>query len=137
MYVPNHIVERIKKVAQEKKIAVKTVLNDVGLNYNTMSNLKASFPRADNLAKIADYLDCSVDYLLGRTDNPQAHKSGTAVSVGDVSGNSGAIGVGNTVTNSAALLDEQTAEMLEVYKKLSPLNRAKLRVYADELDKNK
>jgi hypothetical protein len=23
-----------------------------------------------NLAKIADYLDCSVDYLLGRTDDP-------------------------------------------------------------------
>ena len=26
---------------------------------------------ADSLAKIADYLDCSVDYLLGRTDDPQ------------------------------------------------------------------
>lgn len=22
----------------------------------------------------ADYLDCSVDYLLGRTDNPNSHK---------------------------------------------------------------
>jgi DNA-binding Xre family transcriptional regulator len=27
-----------------------------------------------NFAKIADYLDCSVDYLLGRTDNPDSHK---------------------------------------------------------------
>jgi len=24
-----------------------------------------------SLAKIADELDCSVDYLLGRTDNPE------------------------------------------------------------------
>lgn len=30
-----------------------------------------------NFAKIADYLDCSVDYLLGRTDVPEVNK-GTA-----------------------------------------------------------
>ena len=24
--------------------------------------------------RIADYLDCSVDYLLGRTDNPDVNK---------------------------------------------------------------
>lgn len=40
-----------------------------------MANLKTSMPKADTLAKIADYLDCSVDYLLGRTDNPQFVKS--------------------------------------------------------------
>ena len=27
-----------------------------------------------NFARIADYLDCSVDYLLGRTDNPEVNK---------------------------------------------------------------
>ena len=27
-------------------------------------------PRTENLVKIADYLDCSVDYLLGRVDTP-------------------------------------------------------------------
>lgn len=31
-------------------------------------------PSADNLVKIADYLDCSVDYLLGRTENINSHK---------------------------------------------------------------
>lgn len=30
--------------------------------------------QANNLAKIADYLDCSVDYLLGRTDSPELIK---------------------------------------------------------------
>ena len=29
-----------------------------------------TLPKADNLAKIADYLNCSVDYLLGRTADP-------------------------------------------------------------------
>ena len=32
-----------------------------------------------SLAKIADYLDCSVDYLLGRTDNPNI--SGTNITI--------------------------------------------------------
>lgn len=39
-----------------------------------MANLKTSMPKADTLAKIADYLNCSVDYLLGRTDNPEINK---------------------------------------------------------------
>ena len=24
--------------------------------------------------QIANYLDCSIDYLMGRTDNPKSHK---------------------------------------------------------------
>ena len=28
----------------------------------------------ETLEKIADYFDCSTDYLLGRTDNPDSHK---------------------------------------------------------------
>lgn len=47
------------------------MLEDVGLGFNTMSNMKNSMPKADNLAKIADYLDVSVDYLLGRTNSPE------------------------------------------------------------------
>ena len=40
-----------------------------------MANLKASKSFAhDSLARIADYLDCSVDYLLGRTDNPEINR---------------------------------------------------------------
>ena len=34
----------------------------------------AYYPRLEALTKIADYLDCSVDYLLGRTDDPQSHR---------------------------------------------------------------
>jgi hypothetical protein len=51
-------------------VPVKKMLGDVNLGLNTMSNMKSSMPKADNLAKIADYLNCSVDYLLGRTNNP-------------------------------------------------------------------
>ena len=73
MYVSVDISKRIKLKAKEQGISVKKLLEDVGLGFNTMANMKTSMPKADNLAKIADYLDCSVDYLLGRTDNPNSH----------------------------------------------------------------
>ena len=31
-------------------------------------------PSCDKISRIADYLDVSVDYLLGRTDNPEVNK---------------------------------------------------------------
>lgn len=74
MYNSQNVAENIKKYSKAKKISVKRLLEDVGLGFNTMSNMKTSMPKADNLAKIADYLDCSVDYLLGRTDNPEVNK---------------------------------------------------------------
>lgn len=73
MYISGNIAEKIKGVAHDKNMTVKQVLSEAGLGENTMSNLKTSMPKADNLAKIADVLNCSVDYLLGRTENPKAH----------------------------------------------------------------
>lgn len=74
MYNSNNVAERIKELSASKGIPVKRLLIDTGLGKNTMSNFKTSMPKADNLGKIADYLDCSVDYLLGRTDNPVVNK---------------------------------------------------------------
>ena len=74
MYNSSNVAERIKSTAKRKGVSVKEVLENVGLGFNTMSNMKNSMPKADNLARIADYLDCSVDYLLGRTDNPEVNK---------------------------------------------------------------
>jgi transcriptional regulator with XRE-family HTH domain len=41
---------------------------------------KGSMPSADKVAKIADGLDVSIDYLLGRTDNPKATADGEITS---------------------------------------------------------
>lgn len=70
MYDSNDIASRIKAVAKERGVSVRQMLADIGLGFNTMSNMKnGSTPKSENLAKIADYLDCSVDYLLGRTND--------------------------------------------------------------------
>lgn len=68
MYNSNDIAKRIKQVAKIRHIKTTDMFESIGLGKNTLTNFKTSMPKADNLAKIADYLNCSVDYLLGRTD---------------------------------------------------------------------
>lgn len=75
MYKSLNIAETIKLRAKEKDISLKTMLSDLSLGSNTMSNMRHDrMIAADSLARIADYLDCSVDYLLGRTDKPEVNR---------------------------------------------------------------
>lgn len=66
----------IKLLAKSKKIAIGKMLADCKLSINTLSSMQSGgyYPRLEAIARIADYLDCSVDYLLGRTDNPEVNK---------------------------------------------------------------
>lgn len=66
----------IKALSKSKSIAIGTMLSDCDLSKNTLSSMQSGgfLPRAETLIKIADYLDCSVDYLLGRTDNPEINR---------------------------------------------------------------
>lgn len=77
LYDSADVAARIKALAKLKKITVKQLLADAGLGYNMMTMMRTSMPKADNLAKLADGLDCSVDYLLGRTDDPRSHRGRT------------------------------------------------------------
>ena len=67
---------RIKALCKEKKIPVKSLLEQTGINRNFIYDLEKSgqIPAADKLERIADELSCSVDYLLGRTDNPEVNR---------------------------------------------------------------
>lgn len=69
MYDSYMIASRIKETAKKKKISLKKMLTECQLGINTVSQLsKGTDMYSKNLARIADYLDCSVDYLLGRTN---------------------------------------------------------------------
>ena len=75
MYDSPNLAKRIKNIAREKKIPINDILSSCNLGINTLSHMNHGKAIAfDSLAKIADYLDCSVDYLLGRTDNPAVNK---------------------------------------------------------------
>lgn len=75
MYNSANIAERIKAVAKSKGIPLKKMFEDIGLGFNTMANMRTSMPKADNLAKIADYLGCSVDFLMEREEIPASEES--------------------------------------------------------------
>lgn len=66
----------IKQLAKAKGILIGKLLSDCDLSKNTLASMQSGgyLPRAETIARIADYLDCSVDYLLGRTDNPEINK---------------------------------------------------------------
>jgi len=72
MYNSQNLVTKIKSRSKERNVLIRDMLASCKLNINTLNQISdkkglSSFA----LAKIADYLDCSVDYLLGRTDNPE------------------------------------------------------------------
>lgn len=75
MYNSQEIAQRIKQVAKQQNINIGEMLSNCGLGINTVSKIaKGTDILTLNFAKIADYLDCSVDYLLGRTDKPEVNK---------------------------------------------------------------
>ena len=75
MYISSEVADRIKRLAKEQGVQLKQMLSDIGLAASTMANMRASMLKADSLAKIADYLGTSVDYLLGRSDSAEKSSS--------------------------------------------------------------
>ena len=75
MYVTQEIANRIKVCAKVQKISMKDLLSACEMNINAISEFaKGKQLSCISLARIADYLGCSVDYLLGRTDNPEVNR---------------------------------------------------------------
>lgn len=72
-YDSSIIANRIKRECLKRDIILKVMLSDLKMNINTISAMcnKRQMPAADRLAKIADYIGVSVDYLLGRSDSPE------------------------------------------------------------------
>lgn len=68
--------DRIMTELQRQNKTAKTMCADLGLGVNAvhqMAHMAMGF-RSSTLYAIADYLNVSADYLLGRTDNAESHK---------------------------------------------------------------
>ena len=84
MYNSNDIAKKIKETAKTKNVSVKKMLVDTELGVNTLQNMKTSMPKVDTLAKIADFLNVSIDYLLGRDIKNNAPDSIRSVIIANV-----------------------------------------------------
>lgn len=81
---------------------------------------------SQNLTKIADYLNVSVDYLLGRTDEPQA-VGGKSIKTGDVGDNSSHNDTSVKIAdNQPEYLDETTQQLVNAFQKLDFTGKAKV-----------
>ena len=76
MYISQDIAQRIRERAKQQNVSIGEMLSSCELGINTISKMaKGTDILTKNFAKIADYLDCSVDYLLGRTDVVEVARS--------------------------------------------------------------
>lgn len=62
--------ERIRELAKEKKISIRQLEINFGYSNGYIGSWKRQTPNSTELARLADYFNVSIDYLLGRTDNP-------------------------------------------------------------------
>lgn len=75
MYNAQTTKDRIKQTCKDRNISMEQVLKECDLGVNAIRQINDTKGMASfSIAKIADVLDCSVDYLLGRTDNPEINR---------------------------------------------------------------
>lgn len=106
------------------------VAKELHIASSTVTSWKnGSIPNGETLIKIADYLDCSVDYLLGRSDNPTelySEKSGVITNDhGNIVTGNGNI-VSNRNDNGVEQQDEMTAELIKAFRAMCFTDKLKV-----------
>ena len=108
MYNSQELSNKIKLLAKKKDITISKMLAECGLNPNTLNQISETRGISSfSLAKIADKLDCSVDYLLGRTEDPDS------------------------------VTEKQLSDIIKIYNQLDEIGKAKLLIAADDILKGK
>lgn len=67
---------RLKEIRKGKNISQLKMAIDLNMSQNTISRYETGErePGINELIKIADYFNISIDYLLERTENPNIQK---------------------------------------------------------------
>lgn len=132
MYSAQKLKDQIKIIAAQKNILIKQLMSNCDLNINTLSQMTDKKGLSCfSLAKIADCLDCSVDYLLGR-------ESQRSVSVKNVHDNVGVVGQANapvTIHNGTERsLTTHEKDLIRIYNECDGKKQMKLMQFAYELE---
>lgn len=76
MHNAQEISKIVKATLKLQGKSTKAMLLECEMNKDTLHTMdKGSMLLADRLCRIADYLDVSIDYLMGRTDKQDSHKN--------------------------------------------------------------
>lgn len=106
------VYQKLQNICKEKGISITSLCLQSTGNKGNLQTWKNNdgYMRSDYLSKCADLLECSTDYILGRTDLP-------------------------TVFPIKSHKTEQEKALFDIFKKLDVINQAKLLAYAAELEK--
>ena len=68
--------ERLKELRMSKGLTMEQLGKEIETTRGTIGNFENGNkkPSLDMLIKIANYFDVSIDYLAGRTDDPELHQ---------------------------------------------------------------
>lgn len=140
MQNPQETAARIKLQAKVHNVVLKEMLQSLNLGINTISDISCGKEISYiTFARIAEYLDCSTDYFLGKTDYPDAHKQTSHTIFSNNSdvrggiGNNSRISIGGSAADSG---DEQLQELVRLYMGLSTRKKAELLILVDDFVKN-
>ena len=131
MYTAQILKDRIKEQQKIKKISNSDdMMNELGLGVNIirqMSDKKGVGCFA--LAKIADRLDCSVDYLLGRTESPTStyviRNNNTTIS-----------GTQANIINNNETYDGIMQEFIKAFSELRFEDKVRVMQYVNDIKKS-
>lgn len=73
----NKKMTNLKKLREDRNLTQVRLSIEVEVSQELISayELGKNKPNVDNLLKLANYFNCSTDYILDRTDNPAINKS--------------------------------------------------------------
>ena len=101
---------KIRELRHENNKTQVELAEYLGISRQVYANYENGInePSLDTLSRLADFFECSVDYLLGREDD-----------FGNV-----------TVQGSAPALTSQERELLDIFRALRPEHQAQISEYA-------
>jgi transcriptional regulator with XRE-family HTH domain len=75
MFDKNTFSQRLALLRAEKKVTTITVAKEIGVSKQAISQFErgATYPHCNTLCALADYFDVSLDYLVGRSDDPKRY----------------------------------------------------------------
>ena len=73
VYVLKEVAEKLRSLRESVKLSQVKMAEIVGVKQSSLNRyeLNQASPTFETLTQYADYFDVSMDYIFGRTDNPQ------------------------------------------------------------------
>lgn len=127
--------EKYSELCEKNNFSPIETAKSMGISDVTCTELEnGAVPTSDILLLVADRFDCSVDYLLERTEYYQSHKP-IAITTGDINGDyNNVIGNGNSdISINTNNISSQETSLLEYFRKLDEIEKAEALLYVRNL----